>query len=980
MSHFALLNSTSHLPNASFPDDVHTIQERLRAIADTHVDNSDSLLLLLNNNNGAALISAIAGNSPFLAKLIEIQWCFFTTLCKNGMDNTFESILTELRATELENCSQDEMMRALRIAKQRIALLIATADITGQWGVMTVTKHLTDFADCCVQIATDFLLTKAAMRGEFELTDHASPQAGSGLLILGMGKLGAFELNYSSDIDLIILYDREHAPYRGQKNIQLFFTHFAQDLTTLLHERTSDGYVFRTDLRLRPDPRSTSPAVNLHTAISYYETLGQNWERAAMIKARQIAGDPETGALFQRHIIPYIWRKHLDFHTIADIHSIKRQMNTKTKAQITLEGHNVKLGRGGIREIEFYVQTQQLIWGGRHPDLRTKATLETLKKLAALDIITTETRDSLSESYLYLRRTEHYLQMIRDQQTHSLPDTPEELSRIATFLGYDNQQAFADELLAHCHKVHTIYSKSVEGSSPLSIDGNLVFTGVDSDPDTLITLEKMGYKNVHIISDTIQDWHRGSRRATRSLIARQLLTELMPTILTALANTAKPDSAFSRFDDFLAKLPAGIQIFSMFSNHPRLLDLLANILGSAPALAEILGKHPILLDSVLTSDFYEPLPDRNALYEQISHQLKFIQSYEGALHYLRGFKNERHFQAGVHLLKGISSPQQVALFLSDLAEAITEHVVKLVQAEFSASYGEVENSAFAIIALGKLGSRELTFESDLDLIFVYDAKDTNASSDGDKSVDVRTYYNRFCARLVTAFTMLAKEGILYEIDTRLRPSGADSLIATPYEGFHSYFKKSAWVFEFMALTKARVICSTTPDFTQKLTHSIHYHLQQIRDTKELIEAILDMRQKMAATHATMNPWHIKHVRGGSVDLDFIAQYFVLQHAHNYSELLQTNSADIFVAAKDANLIPHDDADQLIANHETLSTLLSMLRLCSHGEIDEHQAPVGLKELLVKRLGKQNFDELRDELIVTETSTLSYFDKFLCVDV
>ena len=974
MAELPLLDSILRLPKASVTQHADAAVASLQSLVQHDETTRSRLNTLLEHPMGLPLLHAIFGNSPYLSKLILLQLPFFLQLCETSPDEAFESAMAQLRDQSPAQLTHAETMKALRVGKQQIALLCAIADIGSIWDVMNVTKHLALFADLAVSKATDFLLSKAAQQGEITLQAPQNPQTGSGLLILAMGKMGAYELNYSSDIDLIILFDKERATYCGPRNVQYFFTKFAQDLASLLQERTSDGYVFRTDLRLRPDPRSTPPAMNVHSAIAYYESLGQNWERAAMIKARQIAGDPKTGELFDEHMTPYIWRKHLDFASIADIHSIKRQMTTKAGEAMAVGGHNIKLGRGGIREIEFYVQTQQLVWGGRYPELRCRSTLEALQRLVDTDIIAQEKADSLTDAYLFLRRVEHYLQMQEDQQTHRLPDTDEDLRKTAVFLGYNGIFDFTKELLYYCSEVHQIYSDSMEGTPPLSMEGNLVFTGVDADPETLQTLSKMGYSNTEAISDIIQNWHRGSRRATRSKRARQILTELIPALLKALGNTVNPDTAFFRFDDFLSKLPAGVQIFSLFHARPELLDLIARILGSAPALADIMGKYPLLLDSVLQGDFYEALPDREMLEAQLAHKLEYMRDYEEALRELRVFKNERQFQAGMQMLQGIADPDAIGVFLSELAEVITAQVVQLAIAEFAHTHGHISNSWLAVIALGKLGSKELTFGSDLDLIFVYDSDDSNNQSDGEKSVDISTYYTRLCSRIITAFTMMAKEGTLYEVDTRLRPSGGDSSLATRFTAFEKYFSESAWVFEFMALTKARVIYATQPQSKTMLSETVTTHLQREHDIAHLAEEVIDMRQKIAKQYHTLNPWHIKHVRGGLIDADFLAQYLVLRHAANEPQMIESSTRRIFEQAKQLGILSDTIADDLIDAHHLLSALLSFLRLCSDGTIIEEVAPVGLKHLLLTRFSTETFEQLREKLIKSESKIAYYFDR------
>lgn len=962
-------SDTQRLPAAYQPDEASSVLSQLQTVME-----NPQLQGWSEHPASPLLIQAIAGNSPYLARLILRQPQFFVDMCRHTPEESLANVLSAMNAWPVAQMPQPEMMKQLRIAKQQVALLTAIADISGIWDVMTVTRALSDFADTAIQKATDFLLLHAHRKNELELADPLHPQYGSGLLVLGMGKLGAHELNYSSDIDLIILFDQAKAPYNGSKNVQYFFTKFGQDLTTLLQERTTDGYVFRTDLRLRPDPRSTPLAVRLDSAINYYENLGQNWERAAMIKARQIAGDTETGTYFHEHMVPYIWRKHLDFASIADIHSIKRQMNTKVGQKMAIGGHNIKLGRGGIREIEFYVQTQQLVWGGRMPQLRTQPTLETLQALANAGHISQENAALMTSAYRFLRRVEHYLQMIDDQQTHTLPETDEELLRLSVFLGYSGIFDFCKELLCYCNIVHEIYTESMEGTPPLSVDGNLVFTGVEPDPETLKTLERLGYKQAVSVSDVIQSWHRGSRRATRTKRARQLLTEMIPALLTTFGKTANPDAAFMRFDDFITNLPAGVQIFSLLNARPEILDLLSHILGSAPALADILSKQPHLLDAVVQGDFYLSLPPRAQLEAELREKLHFATDYEESLRILRTYKNERQFQAGVQMLKGLGKALQISHFLSDLAEEICAQLVRVTHEEFSRTHGTIDESSFAIIAMGKLGSRELTFGSDLDLIFIYSGDDITLHSNGTKSVDLKTYYNRLCSRILNGFTLLTKEGSLYEVDTRLRPSGGDSTVATHVQAFDLYFDKTAWVFEYMALTRARVIHSNNDDLKHHLTERIRHHLSRAHESSELATEVRRMRDKIIEKHKSDNPWHIKLVRGGAIDIDFFAQYLLLRHANQHPTLIQTNSANIFAAAASAEILDYGMAEKLIEAHRFLSDLLSFLRLTSPNSQIEISTPIGLKNLLVERFGMSDFESLECKLIATQKFVFECYEK------
>ncbi len=972
-SPFALLDSMPPLPDASSPEDRMQDCEQLKKQFYEAGNDHTCLDALFSHKNASALLKHIVHHSPYLTRLLMHHPLVFPEFCRYGPDHCMAPLTQRLTSPDTLSLPDTQLGTLLRNSKQQIALITALADMAGIWPLERVTQALSDFAATATQTVLDRLLFKYYKEKTITLISPEQPSQHSGIVILGMGKLGAGELNYSSDIDLIMLYEPDKLNYQGRKSTQHFLNKLAQELVWLMQERTQDGYVFRTDLRLRPDPASTPLAVPLDSAIRYYESVGQNWERAAMIKARQIAGDDESGQQVVDFLERFIWRKHLDFAAITDIHSIKRQMNTRVGNSTIAEGHNVKTGIGGIREIEFFVQTHQLIRGGRTPSLRHRSTVDTLNALCDERIISEEERDSMTNAYRWLRHIEHRLQMIDDQQTHSLPDDTGMLEQIAPFLGYETIEHFRKDFNHTVRQVHTIYTDSMEGGPPLTSIGNLVFTGVEADPDTLKTLESLGFQSGKSISDTIQNWHRGSRRATRSQRARELLTELIPAILESLADTANPDTAFFRFDEFLSKLPAGVQIFSLFSANPELLKLLATILGSAPALGETISKNPLLLDAVIEGEFFEPLADKQTLTIQLTDKLAQAHDYEDATHILRTFKHEKTFSAGVHMLKQLANVSEVNLFLSDLADAILHETMQWVTREFTDQYGIIEGGQFAIIALGKLGSRELTFNSDLDLMFVYDAADLGSASDGRKSIDARSYYHRLTQRLMTAITMKTREGDLYEVDTRLRPNGVDGPIASTLDGFTTYFTDSAWTFEYMALTRARVVYGTDSDFSDILTAFIDEQLRRPRDRDTLIEDIYAMRTKITETYYSDNPWDIKHVRGGLIDLDFICQYLQLRYAHKHPDMLTTSATDMLNIAAKHDILSAGQTQELVSARVMLSDMLSLLRLCSDPRQMQHHIPMGLQQLLLTQFDATDFDALLTKLVETETKVLHYFD-------
>lgn len=931
-------DSTSPLPLASRPDDAKRCIDALR----------EHMTL---DARAEALVHASAGNAPFLGRLLLRNPQAFEQYLSQGPDTLFAALLPEFAHGD-----QASLMRELRERKAQAALSIALADIAGDWSLARVTTALSQFAERSVVLALRQLLNQAVAKGELAPNDHTLPEKDSGIIILGMGKLGGYELNYSSDIDLIVLFDKERLPYSGARNAQHFMNKLASDLVTILQERTSDGYVFRTDLRLRPDPMSTPLAVTTGSALTYYETVGQNWERAAMIKARPIAGDIAAGEAFLRELIPFVWRKTLDFATIADIHSIKRQMNVGAGA-IDLAGHNIKTGIGGIREIEFYAATQQLVWGGRMPELRVRATLDALNALTEFELVAPPVRDALHARYHFLRTLEHRLQMVEDAQTHELPTTTEQRAAIAVFMGFYDRPALDAACLDALQDVHRIYTESMIDSAPLAVDGNLVFTGVEPDPGTLATLGKLGYTETRRVSDIIQGWHRGHRRSTRSKRSRQVLTELVPALLTALGKTANPDTAFFHFDDFIDRLPSGAQIFSLLNSRPELLSLVADILGSAPALGDVLSNDPSLLDAVLEADFFYALPTKEELENVLTERLRYAHDYEQKMGYLRIFNNEKRFQAGVHLLKRLATPKRVGSFLSDLAEVILQTVLTEVWSEYWRANLSLPLIPFVVLGLGKLGARGMTFGSDLDIVLLYE--------DSEAATEARTHLNRISQRLISALTLLTREGRLFEVDTRLRPGGSDGPLATSLEAFDQYFEKTAWTYEFMALTRGRVVATNNPDFAAKVDAVIRRQVMKPRDAQRLLADVLDMRTRIGKEFATSNPWALKHVRGGMVDVDFIAQYLTLKYGSEHPDLWRRSSRRVFEAAAHYGILDDVTATTLVAAKKFLSDLMSLLRLSAPGGIITDDAPAGLKRLLVEALRMPDFEALKMHVVALE---------------
>jgi glutamate-ammonia-ligase adenylyltransferase len=935
---------------------------------------------LADDPAGRALLEAIFGNSPFLTQCLLREQPFLRHLLETGPDDAFTALLDNLRAETAAMTDITPLMRALRIAKRRSAVLIGLADICGLWDLATVTRALSHLADTALSIAASHLLRRAADNGDFTLRHPDDPEKDSGLIILGMGKLGAHELNYSSDIDIIVFYDDEQIVYTGRKSIQECFTRLTRDLVRIMEERTADGYVFRTDLRLRPDPGATPPAISRAAAEIYYEGFGQNWERAALIKARPVAGDRAAGDSFIRFLRPFIWRKNLDFAAIQDIHSIKRQIYAhKGGARIAVAGHNIKLGRGGIREIEFFAQTQQLIWGGRDQRLRCWSTLAALNALSAAGHVEPAVVEELTQSYTWLRTLEHRLQMIDDQQTQTLPSDPEPLLHLAVFMGFTDLDAFSAAVRQRLERVEYHYARLFEDAPSLGQSyGSLVFTGGENDPETLHTLAGMGFSNTEAIASTIRGWHHGRIRATRSTRARELLTELTPALLRALASTSDRDKAFLRFDEFLSKLPAGVPLFSLFYANPALLELVAEIMGDAPRLAEHLARHTWLLDAVLSQGFFDPPASGADLDVDLDRALAEATDYQEMLDRCRRWVNDRKFQIGVQVLRNLLDPEHAGRAQSEIADTALSRLLPRVEEEFARAHGRVPGAGLAIVAMGKMGSREMTATSDLDLILIYDVPEGVDASDGAKPLSPATYFARLTQRLLNAITIQTGEGTLYEVDMRLRPSGNAGPIATSLEAFRRYHREAAWTWEHLALARARVVAGPPP-LVDEIKQVIRETLCRPRDPDKLLMDVADMRERMAKEHTKPLPggfWEVKHRRGGLVDIEFIGQYLQLRHAHDHPDILCNGTGCMIDRAIALGLLPAEQGGLLRQALRLWTAVQTVLRQTIEGAFHEDTASDGLKRCMAAAAEADDFATLKERMDATAAQAFAVFEELV----
>ncbi len=921
------------------------------------------------------LLESLSESSPHLWELVTRDAQRLLRVMEAEPETHLTVLLAEHGHATASTEDFDEAMRQLRRMKGEAALLIALADIGGVWPIMRCARALTDLADAAVGAATRFLLAEAARADRLAPPDPSAPQTGSGYIVLALGKMGAFELNYSSDIDLIVFYDPDAPGLPADIEPGPMFVRLTQRLVKLLQERTADGYVFRTDLRLRPDPSSTPVAVSKAAALSYYESVGQNWERAAMIKARACAGDIAAGEALLNDLSPFVWRKYLDFAAVADVQAMKRQINAyRGHGEIAIEGHNIKIGRGGIREVEFFAQTQQLIAGGRSPSLRDRDTLTTLDKLADDHWIEADARDDMKQAYCFLRTVEHRLQMVQDEQTQVLPGEREGLERFARFLGYPNRDAFAGMLVGHLDKVQRYYAQLFE-VEPGADRPALNFPADADDHKTLDRLAELGFGAPLETSAIVRHWLAGGYRSLKGEAARQNLEALLPLLLEQLARSDNPGAALLLFDRFLSNLHAAGRLLSLLRQNPELISLITLVLSIAPRLGDIVARYPQVMDALVDPSFFGPLPDDAELGKRLDAALAQSRYTEDLLERIRMFGLEYMFLIGVRILSGTLTARQAGEAFARLADAVIRAVHRGVADNFALTHGHMHGEETAVVAMGKLGGREMTATSDLDLILIYDYDEEHPESEGERPLYGSQYFARLTQRLINALTAQTNYGALYSVDMRLRPSGRAGPLATQIASFVGYQETEAWTWEHMALTRARVV-SAPAAFKTRVEDAVIEILQQPRDAAAIAGDVVEMRGAIAKENGDRERWDLKYVAGGLIDIEFIAQYLQLVHALKLPEILDTSTARVLDKAWALQVLPVEDAEVLRPAVQLYHDLTQILRLCLVGPFDPKAAGAGLLRLLARAADVPDFAALDATLIETQSRVRESFVRIL----
>jgi glutamate-ammonia-ligase adenylyltransferase len=892
-------------------------------------------------------VASVFAVSPYLARLADRRPDTLRAIRETAPKLLLERLIEAVHAAGHDCTDINEFDTALRDAKADLHLIVGLADLASLWSVSAVTLAVSQFADAAVQASLHAHIRFLAEQGRaYPVTDQANPLPG--FYIFALGKMGSQELNYSSDIDIVCFFDPDRVELPDNTELSKRLPRLVQALVKTLQNITPDGYVFRTDLRLRPDPGSSPVAMSSDAALNYYEAYGQTWERAAWIKARPCAGDFKAAAAYLTLMQPFIWRRSLDYAAVDDIRGLARQIQTVgNRAHIQPAGHDLKLGRGGIREIEFYAQIPQLVFGGRDASVRVPATRMALAALQKRGVITEPVFRSLCEDYETLRAWEHRVQMLQDEPSQTLPHDDLDRAAIASMAGYGDLAKFDTAVARLLRRVHGHFSEQFHGDDALSSEaGTLVLTGVEPTPDTLQTLTVLGFEKPEQVWKRLSAWAAGRATALRSNRARNLFAKIAPRLVDIIAATGEPDAAFVRFEAFLEQLPYGVQPLSLLINEPRLAADLIAILTMAPRMAQDLARRPDLLDAMLDKRFSTPLandkPDsfQDRLVAQIGHSPGF----EESLNLVRRLVREERFRVGSQVLRGTADAQTAGAAYTAIADAAIDCMAREAQSETCRRYGEMPGR-YVVLGMGKLGGGELSADSDLDLMVVYDGEDT-----------AQTWFTRFAQRFITALSVPTEEGELYEVDMQLRPSGKSGPVAVKLNRFFGYYNDEAWTWELMALTRARVVSGDSA-LGDKVAATIDSVLQKDRHRPTVLADARGMRSRLETEKPGQGAWDLKSRVGGLQDIEFIAQSLQVCAAQT-SDVIRGATGSAFSALVRAGEITVDDALFLTESAQLYLGIAQLTRSAHGAGFDPDGASRGFAELLVELGGVDTLDDLQ----------------------
>jgi glutamate-ammonia-ligase adenylyltransferase len=899
------------------------------------LDPPSDLAALLPADTPAPLATAAAtawAHAPFLKGLMPSRRACLARLVADGPDAALADALAMVTAP-----SEAPLATRMRRARGDVALVVALADLAGLWPLERVTEALSDFADVTINAA---IATALAERG--------APNRG--LVALALGKLGSRELNYSSDVDLILLHEPDLIPTRSHEDPDEAAVRIARRAVALLADRLPDGYVARVDLRLRPSSEITPMSMTLNAAEHYYQSEAETWERLAFVRSRAVGGDLALGAEFLARIRPFVWRRSLDFTTVRDVQSVSLRIRDHFEGGQKLgPGFDLKRGRGGIREVEFHTQINQLLWGGRDERLRVPGTIPALQALTAAGHIDADEAEALAHSYRAFRAIEHRLQMRRDEQTHMIPRLAADRAHVAALCGAPDWAKVERALARLTTPVARAYDRLIAASAPPA-------TPVPADAGAWLKANHP--RHAKTFEPLIERWRSSSLRALRSETARAAFERVLPGLLAGVAAAPEPARTAARLDSFLAQLPPAAQFLTLLEANPRLVTLLTHLLGVAPLLADALARTPALFDVMLGPDAVDPLPPPPALHAELALLMQAAPSFEEQLDRVRRWTSERRFQIGAQLVEGHATPRAAARALAALADAALLVILPLVTQSLAAAHGHVPGAEPLVLAMGRYGGGMLTHASDLDLVYLFTGN-AETQSDGPRPIAATLWFNRLGQRLSTALSVPTAEGGLYEVDTRLRPWGAKGLLSVSLDSFARYQAEEAEAWEHMALTRARVL-GGSPHARAAVEAVITERLSAPRDPQALKAAVITMRGEIARSKPPQGPFDVKLGAGGLVDLEFIIHYLQLLTP----EALTPDMEEALAWLERAGKLAPDTAQGLAASLDLLTSWLVLLRLVAPDKLPE-SFPPAVEAVLVRGLGAASYPQALDDLALAK---------------
>jgi glutamate-ammonia-ligase adenylyltransferase len=917
----------------------------------------------------------VCGSSPFLVNLVyKTPDAFRGLFLENGIElsRSAGEMLAAAEALVDDSTDFHSLQKLLRRFKRAEILRIASRDLNALAPLEEVTDELTNLATATLQVACKVCRRCLIRENGSPLMQTENGLREAEMTVLGMGKLGGRELNFSSDIDIIYFYESDKGETtgvetgsggrRGVVSLHTFFSKLGEMISKALSQVTEDGFVFRVDVGLRPEGKSGDMAVSLRSAEIYYEYWGQSWERTAMLKARPVAGSLDLGEHLLQTLQPFIYRKYLDYNLIEDMKQMKQKIDVSLAR--SREGEiNLKLGRGGIREIEFFIQALQLVYAGKNPKLRERNSLRALDALLAARLIGEDDHRKLREAYRFLRSTEHRIQVVQERQTHNLPTKPDEilaLARRCGFLRANGLERFREVLEEHRGNVAVIFgtlfhSRDEKLQQHLNPEV-LVFLDHRADSELLKDmLAERHFTDVDRAYENLVSLRRGPEKGNLTERSRRTLEKIAPLLLQEVFESPDPDMAFSNLERFLSAVATRSSYYALLAENRETIKLLVSLFGMSEFLSKILISHPELLDSLVAGSLASTMKSRETMLAELDALLEQSDYFEDHLNILRRYRNEEFLRIGLNDIHGQMGQSEITTQLSLLGEVCLAASFRLAVAELRRfgrplyrGEGRDVEAGLLIIAMGKLGGGDLNYHSDLDIIFVYDHQ---GNTDGEKQISNHEYFAKLAQKIISILTMQTREGYVYKIDTRLRPSGNAGPLVTSLDSFLEYHREEAQIWERQALTKARVVLGD-----QKLAARLHEIIRQkvygsSIDAEGRAEIHrLRMRMENELAREKDGSYNIKTGRGGMVDVEFAVQYLQLREGYRFPELQTADTLEALREIGNLAFLPEGDAEILLTGYKFLRKLENRLRIIHDYSINDLSGTKNYLNKLARRLG------------------------------